>query len=167
MFNSLRWSLDGHLEVEAHLRPLWFAGHLKLETHAVNAAEQQKRLESITLVVGILLVLPSVLALGFGALKYNLGLPYLYDAAFASSVFVTLATASLFLGTPLALLLNLLAITRLRSTRQPSSISTSMTLKPTLGHLLILGVALLMAAAFFGHLIADGLACFYGRKSAC
>lgn len=167
MFNSVRWSFDGRLELEAHWRPLSLAGQFKLETYPAQIAVQQKRLESILLVIGVLLVLPSVLALGFGALEYNLGLAYPYDAAFASSAFVFLATGSLFLGTPLALFLNVVAITRLHLIRQPGGISTSLTLKPTLGHLLVLGIAFLIAAAFFGHLVADGVACFYGVKSAC
>jgi hypothetical protein len=167
MYNSLRWSLVGHLELEAHFRPLSFAGQFRIGTSEANIAEQQKRLRSVAMIIGALLVLPGALALLFGMLKYPFGLAYLYDAAFSSSFFVTLATASLFLGTPLALLLNILAILRLSLIRQPDGISTSVTLEPTLWHLLVLGVAFLVAAAFFGHLVADGFACFRGVKSAC
>lgn len=85
MFNSLRWSFDGRLELEAHWRPPSLAGQFKLETHSAQVAEPHQRLESILLVVGIILVLPSVLALGLGALKFSLGLAYPYHAAFASS----------------------------------------------------------------------------------
>jgi hypothetical protein len=167
MLNSLHGSFDGRLELEAHWRPPSLAGQFKLETHSAQVAEPHQRLESILLIVGMILVLPSVLALGLGALKDSLGLAYPYDAAFASSRFVLLATGALFLGTPLALLLNMLAITRWHLMRQPSGLSTALTLKPTLGHLVVLGMAFLVAAAFFGHFVADGVACFYGVKSAC
>ncbi len=153
MYNSLRWSLVGHLELEAHLRPLSLAGQFRIRTSETNIAEQAKRLQIVAMIVGAILVLPGALALLFGVLKYPLGLAYFYDAAFSSSVFVTFATASLFLGTPLALLLNILAILRLSLTRQSDGIFTSVTLEPTLWHLLVLGVACLVAVAFFGHLL--------------
>ncbi len=167
MYNSLRWSLVGHLELEAHLRPLSLAGQFRIGTSEANIAQQQKRLQSVVMILGALLVLPGALALLFGLLKYPFGFAYLYDVAFASSTFILLATASLFLGTPLALLLNFLVILHLSFARQPAGLSTSVTLEPTLWHLLVLGVAFLVAAAFFGHLVADGLACLGGVKSAC
>lgn len=167
MYNSLRWSLVGHLELEAHLRPLSFAGQFRIVTNTANLAERQQRLQLVAVIVGALLVLPGALGLLFGASKFILGIPFLYDAAFASSIFVTFAAFSLFLGTPLALLLNFLVILHLSINRQPDGLSTSLTVEPTLVHLLVLGFALLVAAAFFGHLAADSLACFRGVKSAC
>jgi hypothetical protein len=167
MYNSLRWSLVGHLELEAHLRPLSFSGQFRIGASEANIGQQQNRLQSIAMIIGALLVLPGALALLFGMLKYPFGFAYLYDTAFASSVFVNLATASLFLGTPLALLLNILAVLHLSLTRQSDGIATSVTLEPTLVHLVVLGVAFLVASAFFGHLVADGFACFRGVRSAC
>lgn len=167
MYYSHRLSLVGHLDLEGHLRPLSLAGRFRIETTATDITETRKRFQFVAMMIGVLLVLPGALALLIGLSRYPLGLPNLYDVAFASSAFVLLATASLFLGTPLALLLNILAILRLSFTRQPDGISTSVALEPTLVHLLVLGIAFLVAAAFFGHLVADGLACFYGGKSAC
>jgi hypothetical protein len=167
MYYSHRLSLVGHLDLEGHLRPLSLAGQFRIGTNAADITEKRKRFQVVALIVGALLVMPGALALMIGLSRYPLGLPYLYDAAFASSAFVLLASASLFLGTPLALLLNILAILRVSLTQQPDGISTSVSLEPTLVHLLVMGVALLVAAVFFGHLVADGLACFYGIKSAC
>ncbi len=167
MNRALHGSLVGHLELEAHLRPLSCAGQFRMGTLSANDAKHHTRRENTLLMIGVLLVLPGLLALLFGWLKYNLGLPTMYDTAFSSAIFVTLATASLFLGTPLALVLNLFPILRLSFTRQPDGVTTAVTVEPTLWQVLILGVAFLIAAAFFGHLVADAFACFRGLKSAC
>ncbi len=167
MYISLQRTLIGHFELEAHFRPPSLAGQFKIETNATNMVERQERLRAAAMIVGALLVLPGVLAVAFGVLKYNLGFPNLYDPAFASSAFVFLAKVSLFLGTPLALLLNVLTVLHLRWNRQPDGISTSVTLEPTLMQLLVLVVAFLVTAVFFGHLVVDGFACFRGVKSAC
>lgn len=167
MYHFLRWSLIGHLDLEARLHPLSLAGQFQIGANASKSAEPQNRLQILGLIIGAILVLPAALALGFGALKFNLGWPYWYDAAFSSSVFVVLASASLFLGTPLALLLNFLAILRMSLVRRDGRITTSVTLEPTLWHLVILGFAFNLSALFFGHLFVDALACFRGVKSAC
>ena len=63
------------------------------------------------MIAGALLVLPGALAMLMGGISQALGIPLLHDAAFSSSIFVALATASLFVGAPLALLLNLTGAT--------------------------------------------------------
>ena len=145
-------SLVGHLLLEARLRPISFTGHFRIGSSEAILAASQKRFENALLVIGTLLVLPGALGLVLALLKSNLGMPNLYNAAFSSAAFVVLAKVSLFLGTPLALLSNLLAIIHVRVARQHSGISTSVTLEPTLAHLPVLAIALLVLAFFFGLL---------------
>ncbi len=167
MHYSHRLSLVGHLDLKGHLRPLSLAGQFRIETNAANITEMRRRFQVVAMMVGALLVLPGALALVIGLSRYPLGLPYLYDAAFSSTAFITLATASLFMGTPLALLLNILAVIRLSLIRQPSGLTTSLTLEATILNLTVLGIAVMVVGVWFGHLAADGLACFYGVKSDC
>jgi len=63
--------------------------------------------------------------------------------------------------------LNLIPILHLTFRHQSDKVAASVTVEPTVWQLLILGVAFLIAALFFGHLVADGVACFHGVKSAC
>jgi hypothetical protein len=117
--------------------------------------------------VGALLVLPSVLGLALSLVRSTLGVPDLYEVMFSSPLFRIAASASLFLGAPLAVFLNLLAISHLSVTRSPGSVATVVTFKLTLWHVVVLAVAFAVTTLFYGHLVADGLACWRGVQSAC
>ncbi len=155
-------AMEGTLELELSPRPLALAGHFHL---AADTAERPARWTLLLLIAGIVLVLPGALVLAGSILEQFLRIAWLYDIAMAMPAIIP--ALSLFVGAPLALLLNILPIVPLALVRQDGKISAGLTVTPNLVQLLLIVVALGVAGVFFGHLVADGLACFRGIKSAC
>jgi hypothetical protein len=153
----------GEVELELQPRPLLLAGQFRVGAPVGEATPLRLR----PLVISALLVAPALVTLVAGVLRAQLGLPYLFDALSHNPALSLIVAASLFLGAPIAVILNVLPIMRWRLSRVDGKIATSLVLKPTLVHLLIGGLALLVVAVFFGHLIADEFACLRGITSAC
>lgn len=115
--------------------------------------------------IGILLTFPAALVISSGVLKQFFGAPALFDAVAAWNH--TLVVGSLFVGAPLALIANLLAVTRVGFQRAEGKINTFLTLEASPVQLLIIAIALGVVALWWGHLLADELACLRGVHSAC
>lgn len=77
------------------------------------------------------------------------------------------AGALVWLGPALAVGLNLMWMTRLRVALPAGGISADITLRLGVGRGLVLALVLFLAAAFFGHLVADAIACSNSVGPAC
>ncbi len=153
----------GELELEWQPRALSLAGQFR-----IGAPQGEAAPTSLTpLLVSALLVAPALVTLVAGILRAQLGLPSLFDTISLNAALSLIVKASLFLGAPAAVILNVVPIMRWSLSRTDGKIATTLVLKPTLLHLLIGGTALLVVAVFFGHLIADEFACMRGITSAC
>jgi hypothetical protein len=153
----------GELELELQPRPLSLAGQFRLA-----APEGETLTLPLTpLVAGALLVAPAMITLIAGVLRAQLGLPSLFDAISQNPALSLIVAVSLFLGAPVAVILSVLPIMHWSLSRAEGKIGTSLVFKPTFAHLVIGGIALLVVAVFFGHLIADEFACWRGITSAC
>ena len=71
------------------------------------------------------------------------------------------------LGPALAVGLNIVWMTRLHVARSAGRISADATFRLGVGRVLVLALVLFLAAAFYGHLVADAIACANGVGSAC
>ncbi len=118
--------------------------------------------------VSVLLVAPLAIALVAGASHEATGLTLL-PAGLPNTVVSSLALAlSAFLGPPLAVLMNLVAMSHVslsRSRHERISGEIAMTFGVLQGIVVVLAV--LLAVAFYGHLLADAFACANGVRSAC
>jgi hypothetical protein len=115
--------------------------------------------------LGLLLTLPAALGLAAGFLKQFFGIASFYDSV--TSWNHTMMWSSLFIGAPLALILGVLAVTRVGFTRAQDRIKTFLSVQANPLLLLSIAVALVVVALFWGHLLADELACLRGVRSAC
>jgi len=115
--------------------------------------------------IGLLVTLPAALGLAAGALKQFFGIASFYDSMATWNM--TLMKGSLFIGAPLALILGVIAITRVGFTRAQDRIKTFLAVQTNPFILLAIAIAFAVVALFWGHLIADGWACTRGITSAC
>jgi hypothetical protein len=156
-------AIVGELDLEFQPRPLSLAGQFRLA-----APEGERSALSLTpLVAGALLVAPALVTLLAGVLRAQFGLPSLFDAISQNPSLSLIVAASLFFGAPVAVILSVLPIIHWKLSRAEGKIATSLVLRPTLAHLVVGGIALLVVAVFFGHLAADEFACWRGVTSAC
>ena len=153
----------GELELELQPRPLSLAGQFRIA--APEGETSSLRLPP--LVAGALLVAPAMITLFAGVLRAQSGFASLFDAISQNPGLSLIVAASLFLGAPIAVILSVVPMMHWRLGRTEGKIVTSLVFKPTFVHLVIGGVALLIVAVFFGHLIADEFACWRGITSAC
>lgn len=153
----------GEVDLELQPRPLSLAGEFRIA--APEGESSSLRLSP--LVVGALLVAPAAAAMCAAVLGAQLGFPSAFDAISLNPALSLVVTASLFLGAPIALILSVLPMMHWSLSRADGKIVTSLVFKPTFVHLVIGGVALLVVAVFFGHLIIDEFACWRGITSAC
>ncbi len=115
--------------------------------------------------IGLLLTLPAALGIAGGFLKQFFGISSFYDSVTTWNH--TLMTGSLFIGAPLALILGVLAVTRVGFTRAQDRIKTFLAVQASPLVLFTIAVALVVVALFWGHLVADAWACMRGITSAC
>ncbi len=153
----------GELELELQPRALSVAGQFRIGAPQGEATPTSRT----PLLVSALLVAPALVTLVAGILRAQLGLPSLFDIISQNPALSLIVTVSLFLGAPIAVILNVVPIMRWSLSRADGKIATKLVLKPTLLHLVIGGIALLVVAMFFGHLLADEFACMRGITSAC
>jgi hypothetical protein len=156
-------TVEGMLEIELQPRPLMLAGQF----HLAAADPGRARVRIAPLVVSAVLVAPAAFGLIAGVLRAQAGVAAPFDLISGTPALSAIIAASLFVGAPLAVLMNLLPILRFSLQRQDGKLSTTVALKPNLLQLAVLVVAVGVAGVFFGHLVADELACLRGIKSAC
>jgi hypothetical protein len=119
--------------------------------------------------VSLLLVGPLILALAATGLHaFGVTGPQDILRAVEGGGFGTVALHGLvWLGPALAVVLNIVWMTRLQVARPAGRISADITLRLGVVRILVLILVLVMAAAFYGHLVADAIACSRGVGSAC
>ena len=153
----------GEIDLELSPRPLAVAGQFRIAAPEGENAP----LHLTPLVVGAVLAAPAALALFAGVLRAQLGFPSVFDAISHNPLLSLIVAASLFLGAPIAVLLSVLPIMHWSHSRAGGKIATSLVFQPTFVHLAIAGIALFVVAVFFGHLLADEVACIRGITTAC
>jgi hypothetical protein len=120
--------------------------------------------------VSILLFGPLIFALAAASLLSAFGVngPHNVLAAMEEGgVRTAVLHALVWLGPALAVALNILWMTQVRVARPAGGISADITLRLGVVRGLVLAVVLFLAVAFYGHLVADAIACSNGVGSAC
>jgi hypothetical protein len=120
--------------------------------------------------VSLLLLAPLIAAIAAGILQRAFGFdgPQNVLTSFEGGGVRTAALHIwVFLGPALALVLNALWMTRLRVARPAGGIAADLTVRLGVVSAVVLAAVLFLAAAFYGHLVADAIACSNGIRSAC
>jgi hypothetical protein len=118
-------------------------------------------------ILGVALIAPFVLLVGATLGGRLAGAAAPYEMFAASPVAILAATVSLFIGLPVAFVLNAWTITRLGLRRVPDRMEGLVALELAPLQLAVVLVALALAVLFVGHLAADSYACLNGVRSAC
>lgn len=124
------------------------------------------RAHTWTALVGMVLVLPFaalVVANGLHALGIDTPMRWIGS----SSAAIIAASLSLFVGIPVAFVINLWRIVRVGVRRRQGELEGLLALEFAPLHLVVVVVALGIGALFVGHLAADAYACLNGVRSAC
>ncbi len=121
---------------------------------------------SWTAVVGLVLLLPFV-ALVVATLLHGAGVTAPLDWIGSSPYAIVSASVSLFVGIPVALVVNLWRIVRLGVRREPGGLEGLVAVEFAPLHLIVVMAAAAVAVLFVGHLAADSYACLNGVHSAC
>ena len=116
--------------------------------------------------VGVVCIAPFIVLVA-AALLRGVGVTALYDWISGSSVAILGATISLFIGIPVAIVLNLWRIVRVGLRRGSGAIDGLVALEFAPLHLFVVLAAGLIGVMFVGHLAADSYACFNGVRTAC
>jgi hypothetical protein len=116
--------------------------------------------------LGLVCISPFI-ALIAASLLRGAGITAPYDALSGSSLAILAATLSLFVGIPVAIVVNLWRITRIGVQRGDGALEGLVALELAPLHLVVVMIALAVAALFVGHLAADSLACLNGVRTAC
>ena len=111
--------------------------------------------------IGLLLILPVLLFISASVLKYELGVPLLYDAlGFLASpprlAFYDAISPFLFLGGPtLAVLLNLPAILHVRIQREGGKLTGSFQLRPRALNAAVVATGLVLLGILLAYLVVE------------
>ncbi|MGZ4172152.1 MAG: hypothetical protein ACXVRN_12375 [Solirubrobacteraceae bacterium] len=117
-------------------------------------------------ILGIILVVPFVALVLAGLLRAaGLGAPYTWISS--TPVAILAASVSLFIGLPVAFVINLWPITRIGLHRGAGELEGVVALEVAPLQLSVVLVALIVGGLFAGHLAADSYACLRGVRSAC
>jgi hypothetical protein len=116
--------------------------------------------------LGVLLIAPFVLLLTAYLLR-AVGVPGPYDLIAASPPAILVSTLSLFVGFPVAFVLNVVPITRLDLRRHAGSREFLVAVEAAALQLAVVLAVLIIGGLFVGHLAADSYACWKGIRSAC
>ena len=120
--------------------------------------------------VSLALVAPLIVAIAAGILQRSFGvngLQNVLNALERGRVPAAALRIWVLLGPALALALNALWMARLRVARPPGGMAADLTLRLGVLSVLVLALVLFLAAAFYGHLVADAIACSNSMRSAC
>lgn len=116
--------------------------------------------------LGVIMIAPFLALAAAGALHAaGLGAPYSWIAANPPAIVA--ASVSLFIGLPIAFVINAWPITRLGVRRLTGELEGLVAVEIAPLHLFIAGAALVLGSLFAGHLAADSYACISGVHSAC
>ena len=119
-----------------------------------------------TALVGIALLLPFCALVAASAL-HGVGVAAPMQWIGSSSIAIIAASVSLFVGIPVAFVVNLWRIVRIGLRREHGQLEGLLALELAPLHLAVVAVALVIGALFVGHLAADSYACLNGVQSAC
>jgi ACR3 family arsenite efflux pump ArsB len=117
-------------------------------------------------VVGLVLLAPFVALIAAGFLR-SVGITEAYAWISTTTPAILAATISLFVGIPVAIGMNLRRIARIRLRRDAGALEGLVALEFAPLHLAVVLLALLIGAAFVGHLAADSYARWNGLRTAC
>jgi len=115
---------------------------------------------------GLVCIAPFLALLAATVLE-GIGIRQPYAWISTSEVAILAATISLFVGLPIALVINLLRIGRLGLKRRDGGLEGLVALEFAPLHLIVVLTALAVGGLFVGHLAADSYACLNGVRSAC
>lgn len=116
--------------------------------------------------VGLVCIAPFIVLLAATLLRaVGLAAPYQWLAG--SSTAIVAATISLFVGIPVAVVMNLWRIARVGVHRRTGALDGLIALEVAPLHLIVVLTAVAIGALFVGHLAADSYACLNGVRSAC
>ena len=118
-------------------------------------------------IAGMVLIAPFVLLLAATLIAQLTGFRGPYQLFATSPAAILVATISLFIGLPVAFVLNAWPITRLGLRRQGGWFEGLLALEIAPLQLAVVLLSLLVAAFFVGHLAIDSYACVRGVRSAC
>ncbi len=130
------------------------------------ARSHEHRARLWTALAGLLLITPFTALLAAGAL-HGLGIAAPFDWIGSSPPAILAASVSLFVGIPVAFVINLWRIVRLGLRRGSGTLEGLLALEFAPLHLVVVVAALLIGGLFVGHLAADSYACLNGVRSAC
>lgn len=130
------------------------------------ARSQPSRARAWTALFGLVLILPFT-ALLVAALLNGIGLQAPMQWIGSNTAAIVAASVSLFVGIPVAFVINLWRIVRLGLRREPGEVEGLLALEFAPLHLVVVVAATVIAALFVGHLAADSYACLNGVRSAC
>ena len=116
--------------------------------------------------LGLVVIAPFLLLVGAYLLRAA-GVHGPYDSIAGSPPAILAATLSLFIGLPIAFVLNVVPITRLAFRRHAGWLEVLLALEFAPLHLVVVLTALIVGVLFVGHLAADSYACWKGVRSAC
>lgn len=119
-----------------------------------------------TAVLGLVLLLPFIAIIAAGLL-HRLGLESPMQWIGSSSAAIIAASVSLFVGIPVAFVINLWRIVRVGLRHEEGELEGLLALEFAPLHLAVVTAALVIGALFVGHLAADSYACWKGVRSAC
>lgn len=119
-----------------------------------------------TALMGLVFLLPFA-ALVVAAALNPLGWPAPFQWIGSSTPAILAASVSVFVGIPVAFVVNLWRIARVGLRRAPGALEGLLALEFAPLHLAVVVVALVMGGLFVGHLAADSYACLNGIRSAC
>jgi hypothetical protein len=117
-------------------------------------------------IVGLVCIAPFI-ALLIASLLRIAGIAAPYAWISDSSVAILAGTMSLFVGIPVAIVINLWRIARVGVHRASGALDGLVALEFAPLHLLVVMAALVVGGLFVGHLAADAYACWNGVRSAC
>ena len=130
------------------------------------ARSQRSAAHTWTALLGLLLLLPFIALVGANAL-HAAGVQAPMQWIGSSSIAIIAASVSLFVGIPVALVVNLLRILRIGLRRHHGEVEGLLALEFAPLHIAVAAAALVIGALFVGHLAADSYACLNGVRSAC
>ena len=130
------------------------------------ARSKQTVARTWTAVVGIVLLLPFAALVAAGAL-HGVGVTAPMQWIGSSSIAIIAASVSLFVGIPVAFVVNLWRIVRIGLRGEHGQLEGLIALEFAPLHLAVVALALMIGVLFVGHLAADSYACLNGVRSAC
>lgn len=117
-------------------------------------------------IVGLALIVPFAAFIAASLLN-GIGLKAPMQWIGSSSVAILAVSVSIFVGIPVAFVVNLWDIGRVGVRRRHGELEGLLALEFAPLHLIVIAVALVIGGLFVGHLAADSYACMNGIRTAC